>query len=670
LKSGKESISTTDKHSVEFSAQELNQGYAYRIIAFNSLADLNKESLEKDGITLMNYLPKNSFYARISTSINVLNHKNIAAIVPIKQKWKQTPEIYADFIPDYATVGNGSGYMLQLSIFSGEKKTVKENLFSLNEASIIDESINTLTVIIPSNKLDEIKSYDEVYFISAAPGKMVPLNRPGKSSHGSSYLDGYNDNGIHYSGEGISLMMTDDGLLNGHLDHKNRFDQSYCVNCSGSINDAHGDHVAGTIMGAGNINPYAKGMATGINFFVENGYSLDAFYTTAPTLYANDSLVVTSTSMGIPCEGGSGGGAYGGMSSDLDEQFNLLPNLLSAVSAGNNGQDTCQFGVAEWGNVASGLQSTKNGLTVGALNSLDIIAPFSSRGPLLDGRIKPDICGVGVGVYSTVPGNDYESWQGTSMSCPGVSGTTAQLYEAYKDHNNGSYPTAALMKAIILNSANDLGNKGPDFIHGFGKINGRKAFKTIENETYFSDTISTSQNQSFTINVPINVNEFRVMLYWSDPEGNPSSSLALVNDLDLTISTPNSTTVLPWVLDHTPDPVLLSAPAVPGIDTVNNVEQITIDAPAPGNYQININGTSVPMGPQVYNVVYEFNYDEIHVNYPNGQEGFDSPSNVMIRWDAVTGANDFLVEYTEDDGGTWLQLLQQKEDITGTFPQE
>ena len=239
------------------------------------------------------------------------------------------------------------------------------------------------------------------------------------------------------------------------------------------------------------------------------------------------------------------------------------------------------------------------------------------------------------------------------MSTPGVSGTIAQLYEAYKDLNNGEYPTAALMKAIVMNTANDLGNKGPDFIHGYGKINARKAYRTIENATYLSDSVITGENESFNITVPANVSEMRVMLYWPDWEASPSANPALVNDLDLTITDPNATTLFPWVLDHTPDVALLDAPAVPGVDTLNNTEQITIDAPIAGNYSVNISGTTIPMGPQVYYIVYEFNYDEIHVNYPNGKEGFDSPSNVIIRWDAITGSNDFLVEYTEDDGASW-----------------
>ena len=64
---------------------------------------------------------------------------------------------------------------------------------------------------------------------------------------------------------------------------------------------------------------------------------------------------------------------------------------------------------------------------------------------------------------STTNPNSYVSKSGTSMSCPGVSGTLAQLYQAYKENQNEE-PYAGLMKAILMNTADDLGNPGPDFI--------------------------------------------------------------------------------------------------------------------------------------------------------------------------------------------------------------
>ena len=49
-------------------------------------------------------------------------------------------------------------------------------------------------------------------------------------------------------------------------------------------------------------------------------------------------------------------------------------------------------------------------------------------GPAADGRIKPDVCAKGSSVYSTVSTNDYDTYSGTSMSCPGVSGSLALFF--------------------------------------------------------------------------------------------------------------------------------------------------------------------------------------------------------------------------------------------------
>ena len=110
-------------------------------------------------------------------------------------------------------------------------------------------------------------------------------------------------------------------------------------------------------------------------------------------------------------------------------------------------------------------------IAVGNLDYKSDLASSSSRGPAADGRIKPDICAQGTNVYSTYPNYTYQTISGTSMACPGISGVLAQLYQAYKQTNNGNNPPSALMKCILLNTADDIGNPGPDFKHGWGVAN-------------------------------------------------------------------------------------------------------------------------------------------------------------------------------------------------------
>ena len=204
-----------------------------------------------------------------------------------------------------------------------------------------------------------------------------------------------------------------------------------------------------------------------------------------------------------------------------------------------------------------------------------------------------------------------------------------------------------------MNTAVDLGNKGPDFIHGYGKINARRAYSVLENQTYFTDSVSTGDNQSHFINVPAGIKEVRIMTYWSDYQASVSASLDLVNDINMVVTDPGAVTYEPWVLDPTPIIANLNSPAVRAVDDLNNQEQVTIEDPIAGVYEINIDGLTIPQGPQEYYVIYEFVYDEITVSYPNGGEGFSPSSPQIVRWDAAYGTTDFTIEYTLDDGATW-----------------
>ena len=89
-----------------------------------------------------------------------------------------------------------------------------------------------------------------------------------------------------------------------------------------------------------------------------------------------------------------------------------------------------------WGNVTGGHKQGKNVIATANLTETGGLASSSSRGPAEDGRIKPDIGAKGTDVYSPVSPYTYDSYTGTSMACPGISGVMAQLYHAFKDLNN------------------------------------------------------------------------------------------------------------------------------------------------------------------------------------------------------------------------------------------
>jgi hypothetical protein len=334
-------------------------------------------------------------------------------------------------------------------------------------------------------------------------------------------------------------------------------------------------------------------------------------------------------------------GVYDASSSFTDKQLNDSANLgLLHVLISHNG------GNAGFKTVSSGWATAKNVLTVGSTNDRDEPSLFSGKGPVNDGRLKPEVVGVGEDVTTLAFDNDYTGFTGTSASAPGVTGTLALLYERYADLGRGQVPDAALMKALICNTADDIANPGPDYITGFGRINARRAVEALEENFYFTNTLSQGQSFTHAITVPPGTGQLRVMLYWDDKEAAEGSTINLVNNLDLKVSS-TSSDYLPWILN----PSVPSTDAVRGVDNLNNIEQVTIDNPSSGVYSIKVMASSVPFGPESYFIVYEIVKPHIIVTYPYGGESLKPGETTLIRWDSY-GSGNVTVQYSlNDDSG-------------------
>jgi subtilisin family serine protease len=102
-------------------------------------------------------------------------------------------------------------------------------------------------------------------------------------------------------------------------------------------------------------------------------------------------------------------------------------------------------------------------LTVGAVDSIQNIAGFSSRGPTSDGRIKPDVVAKGVDAVIAFSGGDVTRSGGTSFSCPITAGAVACLWQAHPLKTN-----MELLQAVRI-SANQ--SSIPDTIKGYGVPN-------------------------------------------------------------------------------------------------------------------------------------------------------------------------------------------------------
>ncbi len=615
----------------------------YVIVSFNSIpSSEEKKILQENGLILFDYLPQNSFYAQVSANINFSNNifSSIYRVISILPKYKLSKELSEGIFPAHAMLENDKIDLI-CHYFPG-------STFSINSLQIIkqERELNQITLRVSINDFPHLIKTKAFYYIEEIPDVSVPENKVERTNHRSNFLRSYQANGLFYRGDNVTVMMQDDGIIGPHIDFTGRTDQSNCSGCSTSASQSHGDHVAGTIMGAGNLDPATRGMADGVKLLVYN--SSNGNFSAVPALYNSDSLVITSKSYGDGCNNG-----YTSLARQLDQQVRQMPALSHVFSAGNSGTQNCGYGAGSgWGNITGGHKSAKNVYAVGNLTKFDVIANSSSRGPSEDGRIKPDICAVGTSVNSTQPDNTYGTKTGTSMACPGVAGVLAQLYDAYRD-DFGSNPHSSLIKACVLNGAEDLGNIGPDYTYGWGRINAKKSYEIFHNNQFIYDSITQGATKNHTITVPAGVKELKVMVYWMDYEASTSAATALVNDIDMQITDPSSTVFLPWLLDPTPNAIILNTPATNGADHLNNMEQIVINNPQTGNYTVNLNGFAIPQGPQKYYLVYSYIFDEITVTYPNGGEPFEPSTSEVVRWDAQKGNGLFTVEYSIDAGVTW-----------------
>ena len=642
LRSG---IFTPELKQVPFTGSEMANGKYYRLLQFYSIpGDAEKQEMEALGVSFLDYVPNNTYVVALPIGLNLssMDKGNIRSIIPIEPKRKLDDLLSKKEYPEYALRGKGRVELTVMHYQDLYTEEIAEQL-AVQGAEVIHQlrEIHACRIIVKIADIEKIAALHYVAALETAEPEPTPDNLVGRTDHRSNMIATDYSGGLKYDGTGVAVALNDDGVIGPHIDYQGRIINQFITFNNGN----HGDHCAGTIFGAGNRNPTTRGMAFGATLGV---YGVSGSFSTGyqafdsiTSHYNKYGIRITSTSYSDGTNAG-----YTSRAQLMDIQMNSMSELIHVFSAGNAGSG--------FRTITGGHKQSKNTIAVGNLDYKDVIASSSSRGPARDGRLKPDIIAVGTNVNSTVNPNNYELKTGTSMSCPGVSGTLAQLYHAYKSLNSGANPPAALIKATVMNTADDLGNPGPDFKYGYGRINARRAFQVLQNNQYLTDSVSQGNSKNHTIAVPAGVAQIKIMVYWQDKEANVSAIPALVNNLDMKVVTPSLQNILPWVLDTAT--AKLNNNATQKIDSLNNAEQVTINNPAAGNYTVNVAGTLVPFGPQKYYVVYEFVMDQITVIYPSGGESVVPGTQETIRWDAYGTTGNFTIQYSTNNGTTWTNI--------------
>ncbi|MEJ7588208.1 MAG: S8 family serine peptidase, partial [Ferruginibacter sp.] len=625
----------------------LGQQY-FLLVQFSALPSGKvQENLKRAGVELHDYLPGNAFLATVRDNFNfssagVFSIISIDAIPPF---YKIDPRI----VNDKPSVNKQDAKLIAVSFYPTIARATVIQYLQQAGANILPGKFDNSTIVFIEAGKAVINAIAAMPFVSsirlqAVTDKLLNYNSIG--THGISGLNAFN--GKNLNGKGVTIGIGDNADISTHIDFTGRL-----INRSPWVPADHGTHVAGSAGGAGIINIKNRGIAPRATLL--NQYFSDIIIN-APAYVTDNRMSLTNNSYYSVEDGCPGNGEYDVLSNYIDQQQGKFPELSHVVAAGNDGGYACAPYPLSYATVKSGWQSAKNVLTIGAINSVDYsIAGFSSRGPVMDGRIKPEITTTGTAINSTVTYNNYGLNSGTSMASPVATGSLALMYERYRQLHGGANPKSSLIKALACNTAEDLGNAGPDFTFGFGMLNARRAVEAIDSNRYFTNTVSNGGNTIHLIGVPANTRRLKVMLYWADTAAAINAAVALVNDLDLTLSTPASTLHRPLVLN--PSPAGVNNIAVEGADHVNNIEQVIIENPAAGTYTIHVNGFELPFGPQEYIVSYEIVRTSVIVEYPFGGEKWVPGETENIRWSAYGNeSNSFTVQYSVNNGGSWTTL--------------
>jgi hypothetical protein len=485
-------------------------------------------------------------------------------------------------------------------------------------------------------------------------------------------------------GAGEIIGIADTGIDEEHPDLKNRIKG---VRALGRPNDpsdpdGHGTHVAGCAVGDGSAsNGEVMGAAPGAQIFFQSIMDANGLLGGLPPDLGK--LFKEAYEEGARIHNNSWG-AYGYnrymvSSLDVDRFVAANPDMLIVIAAGNEGigiprkagdKMSAQNGFVDWPCVASPA-TAKNGLTVGASSSSrakggyaeltwsdlwpvrfphahfsqdlfssndQCLAAFSSRGPSLDWRVKPEVIAPGTDIaaakskdaplhkfWGAYPKNNmYGFMGGTSMAAPYVAGCAALVREWYRKQAKWESPSAALLKATLINGAQRITGADaaaelagePNFHQGFGRVD---MANTVPNplspqlKLVFADTwknpnrvfAQTGQRFRYQVNVDQGL-PLRFCLSWTDPPG-----AGLQHTLTLLADDSNKTK---WA-GNAQAPARMNIAGAPP-DQYNNVQAIRIDKPQPGVYTIAVFATNLLTPPQSFALVVTGNLQSDLIELP------------------------------------------------------
>jgi len=587
------------------------------------------------GVDLIRYVPDDAFVARLKgASLSDLRALGFVQWVgPFRPDHKIHPGLRAAAGTNAIVIVN---ILLSPRATAAELAGVRSLLSSITHETRLRQG-TIIRATIPSSQLAPLSQSDAVLWIERASKRHL-------SDEVASKLVGGDDGQLGtptvtqqlgFAGAGVTVGVADTGLADGitntmHPDLAGRVSTFlyYGTNITNAADQhSHGTHVAGIIAGnaaTGETDEsgalYGLGVASQATLVIQRIFDAAGNEVEPPPSDAQlaRDAVRAGAKIGSNSWGNDSAGAY-----DIDDAaFDELVRDADSVTPGDQPY-ILEFSAGNAGPYSQSLDSPASGKNVIATGASenggqldfgfyddgpDTIADFSSRGPCEDGRLKPDLVAPGTFIASLLSSsassqfawlpidNYYIYMGGTSQAGPHASGAAAVFVQYYKSLHTNTLPSPALVKAALINSASELdqSNGGPGFIpnndEGWGRITLTNIIGSSRAFDYVDQTVLLQTGQTFDhhIFVQSSGQPLKITLAYTDVPGFPGAIPALVNDLDLEVTAPDSTLYRgnQFALGE-------SIPNAPTPDNLNNVEAVHLAQPLPGDYLVRVRARNV-----------------------------------------------------------------------------
>jgi subtilisin family serine protease len=619
-------------------------------------------------VKVISYLPPNAFVLSIPAGVNADAARNLAFVqwsAPYQPAWKVEP----------ALLDLAGPIDVNISFFGDEAEAAaKVALNAIDNVQIHNVGRNgrevLVTATLPAESLRLIALIPSVQFVEPA----LEATERNSVSHdavqsGVSNSQPLWDNGL--TGEGQVVGVQDSRLDINHCMFVDTMPvgpgHRKIINYVGSFGAvSHGTHVSGTIagnrIGTGPDDDY-------------HGVAYDAKIAFAPTpsflngtqfyqqleIAHNVGARVHTNSWGA-----DGRVDYNAWTRAIDEFSYDYEDSLVVFAVTNQ----------------NSLYTPENAKSVLAVGASDRSFPTGINnhctagvGPTQDGRRKPEVYAPGCGIQSASSNTScsLRSFSGTSMATPAISGAATLIRQYFTDGyyptgepaaNDPITPTAALLRAVVLNSTRDMtGITGyPSNLEGWGRLVADDALyfpgdsrsmvvRDVRNTSV--EALATSESYEFEVDVSGSEEPFRATMAFTDAPAGAGAFNAVVNNVDLVVQSPSGVIYRGNTMSAG-----VSVANSGTTDGINSVEQVIVASPEIGVWTIRVEAASVNVGEQGFAVAVTGEVGEAITDICIGDTNGDNLVNftdlnavLAVFGDTTTGPGDVdgsgVVDFTD-----------------------